>query len=266
VFLARPQPPVNILSSPIEDNDLVLVKPGEALSTRSIGPCEWAGMSLPKEQFHRLGAVLAGKEILPQDVKQVLRASQPRLERLRRLHRAAVDIAETAPDVICHPDAARGLQQHLIEAAFSAVSDAHDPVSVPGYRRRRIMARFETLIEANPDRALFLTEVCEAIGVTERTFRNCCQRDLGMSPTRYLSLRRLHQARCSLRAADSATTVTEVATRYGFWELGRFSMAYHELFQESPSQTLRHSRQNHPRRVEISESALRDGLRGPPIG
>jgi AraC-like DNA-binding protein len=242
VFLACAQPPVNILSSPIEHNDLVLIKPGEALSSRSVGPCEWAGMSLPKEQFHRFGAILTGKEVLPQDVKQVLRPLQPRLALLRRLHRAAVDLAETAPDVVSHPDAARGLQQRLIEAAFGAVSDAHDPVSVPGHRRQRIMARFEALIEANPDRALFLTEVCEAIGVTERTFRNCCQRDLGMSPTRYLSLRRLHQVHCSLRMADPATTVTEVATRYGFWELGRFSMAYHELFEESPSETLRHSK------------------------
>jgi transcriptional regulator GlxA family with amidase domain len=65
--------------------------------------------------------------------------------------------------------------------------------------------------------------------------------------------------------AEPANTVTEIATRYGFWELGRFSMAYHELFQESPSETLRHSRQNRSHRVEISESALRDGLLGLPI-
>ena len=61
-----------------------------------------------------------------------------------------------------------------------------------------------------------------------------------MSPKRYLLLRRMHLAQQSLRRANPKTTsVTEVATDYGFWELGRFSVTYQVLFGESPSASLR---------------------------
>jgi transcriptional regulator GlxA family with amidase domain len=60
-----------------------------------------------------------------------------------------------------------------------------------------------------------------------------------MGPIRYLALRRMHLARRALLQADSSTTVTRVATDHGFWELGRFSVAYRALFDESPSESLR---------------------------
>jgi AraC-like DNA-binding protein len=61
-----------------------------------------------------------------------------------------------------------------------------------------------------------------------------------MNPHRYLWLRRMHQARRALTVAGAETkTVTEIATEHGFWELGRFAVAYRELFGETPSATLR---------------------------
>jgi transcriptional regulator GlxA family with amidase domain len=102
------------------------------------------------------------------------------------------------------------------------------------------MVKLKEFLEANSDRPLYLPEVCAALSVAERSLRASCEEHLGMGPIRYLTLRRMHLVRRALlRAEHSETTVTNVATDHGFWELGRFSVAYRALFGEAPSDTLR---------------------------
>jgi AraC-like DNA-binding protein len=61
-----------------------------------------------------------------------------------------------------------------------------------------------------------------------------------MSPAKYLKRYRMTQARLDLLEADPvAATVTQIATAWGFWELGRFAVEYRRLFGESPSETLK---------------------------
>jgi AraC-like DNA-binding protein len=62
---------------------------------------------------------------------------------------------------------------------------------------------------------------------------------LGTSPKHFLLMRRMQLARRDLGKADpKATTVTEVATRYGFWQFGQFAGQYKSIFGELPSVTL----------------------------
>ena len=107
-------------------------------------------------------------------------------------------------------------------------------------RQSAVITCLEELLSANRHRPLHMPEICAATGVPERTLRHFCQKHLGMAPVRYLWLRRMQLARVALMHADPATaTVTEIATSHGFWELGRFSVAYRTLFGESPSVSLR---------------------------
>ena len=65
------------------------------------------------------------------------------------------------------------------------------------------------------------------------------RRVLGISPSRLVLLRRLKRAQVALRDANPATaSVAEVASIYGFTELGRFAGAYRNAFGEAPSTTL----------------------------
>jgi AraC-like DNA-binding protein len=111
--------------------------------------------------------------------------------------------------------------------------------SVARRQHALVMRRFRKVVEESPEQPLYIPEICKKIGVSDRTLRMCCQEQLGIGPKRYLLLRRLHLARRALREARSdATTVTDIATRYGFWELGRFAVEYRSLFGEPPSATL----------------------------
>jgi transcriptional regulator GlxA family with amidase domain len=107
-------------------------------------------------------------------------------------------------------------------------------------RASAVITRLEELLAVQHDRPLHLAELCAAAGVPERTLRLWFQKHLGMAPVRYMWLRRMHLARSALMRASPATaTVTGIAIDHGFWELGRFSVAYRTLFGESPSASLR---------------------------
>ena len=73
-------------------------------------------MSLPLDKLAVYSRAIIGRELLvPSDAQTVVPAPET-MARLQRLHAAAATLAEDAPEVLCHPDASRGLEQALIEA------------------------------------------------------------------------------------------------------------------------------------------------------
>lgn len=243
-FRTKPGPSLLCGGAEMQPTNLLRQADRESSFHRSSGSADWGAMSLPMEDMIAVGAAIAGCDLTPPKQVLTVTAAASAMARLQRLHAAAGQLAEDAPEIIAHPEAARGLEQALIEALVECLNIAGPGEDAAAQRRHSlIMRRFHRAVEENAEEPIYMPELCSLIGVPERTLRVCCQEQLGMSPKHYLILRRMHLARRVLRdGPPGMTSVTEVATRYGFWQFGRFAGAYKSLFGEAPSTTLRRPR------------------------
>ena len=235
-FPIHPGPALHWSGAALQPSNIIRHIEGETAFQRSSGPTSWGAMSLPVADMISFGAAIAGLDLTPPKDPLFLTPSSTAIARVQRLHAAAGQLAEDAPEIIANPDAARGLEQALIGCLADGEAREHNWAQG---QHAIVMRRFRRVVEENSEQPVYIPEICKAIGVSERTLRICCQEHLGMAPKRYLLLRRMHLARRALRQARPDTTsVTAIGTRYGFWELGRFAVEYQALFGESPSATL----------------------------
>lgn len=110
-----------------------------------------------------------------------------------------------------------------------------EPAAAP-----RAVRRAKDLIEDHAAEALTVEDVAEAVGLSVRALQKGFQQHLNTTPTAYLRDIRLARTHAELSTADPASrTVTDVALRWGFLHLGRFSVEYRRRYGETPSQTLR---------------------------
>ena len=112
---------------------------------------------------------------------------------------------------------------------------------------QRIVDRALRLTRRHTEEPIRIAKICHVAGVSPRTLLRAFRAVHGAAPYRYLCWLRLLEARRILSSpAGNPPTVTEVATRLGFVELGRFAAAYRAAFGECPSDTLRRtSRSRH---------------------
>ncbi|MGO9302290.1 MAG: helix-turn-helix domain-containing protein, partial [Candidatus Korobacteraceae bacterium] len=107
------------------------------------------------------------------------------------------------------------------------------------FPRNQIIRTSMDFVEQCGGEYLSVEQLASAASVSERTLRDAFQQYFGVAPVQYLNRRTLHQVRRALKAADpSVATVTEIATQFGVWQLGRFARDYRVLFGELPSETL----------------------------
>lgn len=106
---------------------------------------------------------------------------------------------------------------------------------------RAALARAEEYLNASLTAPVSQADLAAAAGVSIRTLSRGFAKRHGFGPMAFLKTRRLDTVYRDLLGADAdSTTVTEVATHYGFSNLGKFAVEYRQTFGESPSVTLKY--------------------------
>ena len=224
----------------LEPGDIMFHSLGERLHQTTAGPSVWSLITLDPVLLDDYSRTLFDKPLVPPAEGRVLRPAKRNAARLRRLHAQACRLAETKPKILAHPEVARAIEQNLIHALVVCLIRAKiNEESTAKRHQALVMIRFEEVLAKHLGRMPRMPELCERVCVSDRTLRSYCVEFLGISPARYVLLRRLKAVRRAPRDADpDEANVAELARLHGFTQPGRFAGVYSAAFGESPSSTL----------------------------
>ena len=116
------------------------------------------------------------------------------------------------------------------------------------------LVRAEAYMRRRLGDPLTIPDIARSSGVSLRGLQLLYQRRLGSTPLLHLRTLRLAAAREVLERAAGDETVTAVARRFGYTNVGRFSAHYRAAYDETPSATLQRGRPG-TRRDEAEEAA-----------
>ncbi len=181
---------------------------------------------------------------LPHGV-ETLRVNDERGRRLFAWGKRLVSIAARQPALFNERMEERvAARVELLETLLATLGEADDFEPTRGDRTRQAQSLIVKIAEdyalSQAGAHLYVSDLCRAAGVSERTLEYAFKEIMGLAPVAYLIRLRLHRVRRALLAAtQGSTTVSAEALNWGFWHFGEFSRAYKDCFGELPSDTLR---------------------------
>ncbi len=100
----------------------------------------------------------------------------------------------------------------------------------------------EEYIEASWNRAITIEELASQTNTSIRALYTAFKKSRGYSPMRFAKTVRLQHAKQMLMEPNRRTSVSTIAFKCGFGNLGHFARDFREMFGELPSETLSRTR------------------------
>lgn len=152
----------------------------------------------------------------------------------------ALDTLKQRPELFAQANILKLMCSELLTALVDAIRPDITDNSVPKMKKRQLgVANVIDYLQAHCHELPDMQTLCAVANLSERSLQYGFNEALAMTPVQFLRALRLNGARTALQQAlPNQTKVVDIATAWGFVELGRFANDYKRLFCELPSQTL----------------------------
>ena len=228
----------------MQAGEIITLGAGRPIHMRTEGACRWSSIWVPAAEFVGYGSAMTGNSFSISSAAQWWRLQPAASRYLRQLLAAAVNLVGNRSTALSVAETAHGLEQQLIEALVECFSKGRATEAMPAATEQRdIAARFDALLQTEPEQFLPIAKICAALGVSAQILRISCEEQIGMGPSEYARRWRMQHVHRALRDENPATaSVSEIARRYGFRYPARFATDYRAVYGELPSATLRRVR------------------------
>lgn len=229
---------VSVNGTSLQGDTVAWLAPARDFHVHNSGAFEWIGVAIGQDavaQWLELTHEDFRRDMSDHLIGEVSSASLARIKDLiDRMPVASGTVDETAEDML-HAQ----LSWAIYEAVQSVdVDAATNSRGRPRLLRRQILDQARQVIEAAGNNPVHLSDLCRATGVSARTLHAIFMDHFGLSPYRYLVMRRLRRIHDALVAATPDDTVSAVCARFGVWDFGRFSGLYKRIYGMAPSAVL----------------------------
>lgn len=232
-----------INGSSLGSDDFVLIPPGGRFIFSCNGPRSWLAITVPRSNVEALWSSNAPLRMNMEKRRTCTIPVNPEVKRNVIEHAGALwrFTRHTRDD-----SRAAETGAHLADLVAKIVSpqNASSPANFDNLRALETACRALAVMRTEDYLGeWYIEDLAAVVGVHPRTLLRACQTVLRMGPVRYLRYRQLNVIRRQLCWGDTSNSVTDVMQSVGISDMGRTAGEYKALFGETPSQTIRRTRQ-----------------------
>jgi transcriptional regulator GlxA family with amidase domain len=151
--------------------------------------------------------------------------------------------AEEDPKLIDSNNYQSCLEEELISALIEVLFSYESyNFSDTGTELSSIWEKLEIYMGTHKDKPFKVSELSQAVSVSESTLNRLFHAKFGVSPKSYIIKLRLNAVYQDLnQSSPEKIKIYVAANKWGFWHMGQFAADYRKLFGELPMETLNKS-------------------------